>query len=396
LPRLTEARALKHKLPPPGVHKFIWDNQVRGFAARITSGGSRSYIVQTYHRGRKVRLTIGAVGVMPFIGKPGEPGAKDLAIAAILAARKGEDPREAIGRRHQAQGLTVAELWGHYERAGFPHRRGIGSKRASTIVRDLSRYRLYIAPRLGRHPVSTLDRATVRGWLDRIPGRGQRGQCLILIKSLLSFCAERGLASVNEIAIRPAKSRTMQTFLTPAELRALRAACSELIAEQPERAAGWIALQVLIDTGARLSEILSALRANFNPAEATLRLVTTKNSLDGRTLLLSPGAMRALASLPLTSSPYLFPSRSRTGHMVTLAFHFRDALARAGLPRIRLHDLRHSYASASINAGVSLFVTGALLGHRDLASTKRYAHLEDAAVKAALARVHAAIHGEDR
>jgi integrase len=302
--------------------------------------------------------------------------------------------REAIGRRRSPE-LTVAQLWAAYQDAGYPRLKGVGHKRPSTIRQDIYRYKLYIGPKLGGHAVATLDTAAVRRWLDRISRRGQRTQCLIQLTSLLSFCRSRGLAPVNKIDIRVDKSRQVQTFLTPTELRALRAACDVLIAEQPERMAGFVALQVLIDTGARLSEILSALRANFNPEEATLRLTSTKNSEDGRTLLLSPAAVAALASLPVTSSPYLFPSRSTSGHTVTLQKHARAAFARAGVRRVRIHDLRHSFASAAVANGTSLFITGELLGHRDLASTRRYAHLEQATMRAALARVHTAINGKD-
>jgi site-specific recombinase XerD len=299
-----------------------------------------------------------------------------------------------LSRRHQPEGLTVAELWDAYKDAGFPRLKGVGYKRASTIKHDTSRYDLHIAPKLGRHAVATLDTAAVRRWLDRIPTRGQRSQCLILLKSLLSFARTRGLATVNEIAIRADKSRQVQTFLSVEQLRALWAACDALIAEQPERKAGFIGLQTLITSGARVSEVLSALRANFDPDEATLRLATTKNSEDGRTMLLSPAAVQALASLPVTSSPYLFPSRAKSGHAMTLQKHADDAFARAGLKRVRIHDLRHSFASTAVSDGVSLFVVGELLGHRDLASTRRYSHLERSAARAALARVHAAINGK--
>jgi integrase len=393
MPKLTEARALRHKLPPPGEQEFLWCSEVKGFAARLTSG-SRSYIVQPHYQGRKPRLTLGPVGVTPFIGTPAAPGARDLALIALNAARQGEDPWEAIGRRRSPE-LTVAQLWGAYKDAGYPRLKGTGHKRPSTIRQDVYRYERYIGPKLGGRAVATLDTAATRRWLDRIPGRGQRTQCLILLTSLLSFARTRGLAPVNKIDIRVDKSREVQSFLSPSELRALRAACDVLIAEQPERMAGFVALQVLIDTGARLSEILSALRANFNPEEATLRLTSTKNSEDGRTLLLSPAAVAALASLPVTSSPYLFPSRSTSGHTVTLQKHARAAFARAGVRRVRIHDLRHSFASAAVANGTSLFITGELLGHRDLASTRRYAHLEQATMRAALARVHTAINGKD-
>src|SRR5262249_59165190 len=133
----------------------------------------------------------------------------------------------------------------------------------------------------------------VRRWLDKIASRGQRGQCLILLKSLLTFARSRGLAATNAIDIVAGQSRQVQTFLTPEQLRALDAACVELIAEQPTRMAGFVALRVLIATGCRTSEVLSVQRRHFNPVQATLWLPRDKNSDDRPEVLLSPVAVAA-------------------------------------------------------------------------------------------------------
>jgi integrase len=394
MPRLTESRARRLPLSPSDAEDlFTFCSEVKGLGVRC-SPNVRSYFVQLVWNGSKRRITLGPVGTLPFEGPAHAPGARDLAIAALTAARRGEDPYLAIGQRKQPAGLTVAQLWAAYQQAGYPRLRGTGHKRPSTIKNDASRYDLYIAPRLGSKAVAEIDTAAVRRWLDRIKARGQRSQCLILLKSLLTFAHTRGLAATNPVDIRADKSRQVQTFLTPEQLQALDAACVELITEQPTRMPGFVALRVLIATGCRTSEILSAQRRYFNPAQATLWLPIDKNSENGREVLLSPTAVAALASLPATSSPYLFLSRAVVGHMTTLQKHADDAFARAGLERVRIHDLRHSFASTAVGDGVSLFTTGELLGHRDMASTKRYAHLARDRKRAALDRVSAALNGK--
>jgi integrase len=330
---------------------------------------------------------------LPFVGPAHAPGARDLAIVALTAARRGEDPHLAIGQRRQPAGLTIAQLWAAYEEAGFPRLRGVGHKRSSTIACDLRRYRRHIAPRLGAKAVSEIDTATAQRWLDRIVNRGQRGQCLALIKTLLAFARTRGLAATNRIEIRTDPSRRVQTFLTPEQLRALDTACVELIAEQPARSPGFVALRVLIATGCRMSEVLSAQRRHFDPTNTTLWLPRDKAGDDGREVLLSPAAVAALLSLPETSSPYLFASRARCGHMVALQGHADDAFVRAGLKRVRIHDLRHSYASAAVGDGISLYTVGTLLGHRNVHTTQRYAHLSRDHKRAAVDRIAAAIQG---
>jgi integrase len=270
---------------------------------------------------------------------------------------------------------------------------GVGHKRPSTSACDTRRYRHHIAPRLGAKAVSEINPATAQRWLDRIARRGQRGQCLAFLKTLLVFARTRGLAATNGIEIRTDPSRRVQTFLTPEQLRALDAACVELIAEQPTRLPGFVALRVLIATGCRMSEVLSAQRRHFNPTNATLWLPRDNSGEDGREVLLAQAAVAALSSLPVTSSPYLFPSCARCGHMVVLKGHADDAFARAGLPRVRVHDLRHSYASAAVGDGVSLYTVGELLGHRNVHTTQRYAHLARDRKRAAVDRIAGVIGG---
>jgi integrase len=110
--------------------------------------------------------------------------------------------------------------------------------------------------------------------------------------------------------------------------------------------------------------------------------------------LLSPAAVALFSALPVTTSPYLFPSPAECGHMTTLQKHADDAFARAGVERVRNHDLRHSFASAGIGDGLSLCAISELLGHRDVRSTQRYAHLARDRKRAALDRVAAVINGE--
>lgn len=389
--KLTEARARKLPLPKTG-STFTFCDEVKGFAVRC-SPGARSYIVQYRDHGRKQRLTLGRVGILPFVGPANAPGARDLALTALSAARRGEDPRVAIGRVRAPKGLSLAALWKAYQDAGFPRLRGVGHKRASTITSDRNRFRRYFAPKLAAKAVAEIDTALVRRWLDKIAQRGQRAQCLILLKSLLNFGRSRGLATVQAIDIVAEKSRWMQTFLTPEQLRALDATCTALAIEQPARQAGFIALQLLIATGCRTSEILSAQRRHFDAQAGTLWLARDKSSDNGREVLLSPAAVALFGALPATSSPYFFPSTAKCGHMTTLQKHADNAFARAGLKRVRIHDLRHSFASAAVGDGVPLYTVGELLGHRDVHTTQRYAHLARDRKRDALDRVTAAING---
>ena len=198
MPRMTETRAARLKLPQSG-QTFAWCSEVKNFGVRCTPT-TRTYIVQPRFNGKKLRIPLGAVGIMPF-ETPDRSGARDMAIMALAAARRGEDPLVAIGRRKQPDGVTLGDVWRAYCEAGHPKVNGTAHKRPTTIERDIRRYNFRLAKELGNEPVTQLDTARVRRWLDRIPTEGARSHCLAQLKSLLTFSTSRGIATAHRIDI---------------------------------------------------------------------------------------------------------------------------------------------------------------------------------------------------
>ena len=233
MPRMTETRAARLKLPQDG-QTFAWCSEVKGFGVRCTAT-TRAYIVQPRYNDRKPRINLGTVGVMPFEGPPNAPGARDLAIAALAAARRGEDPYKAVGQRKQPEGVTLADVWAAYGEAGYPKVKGIGRKRPTTIGKDADRYRYHLAQQLGPVPIARIDTPCVRRWLDRIATEGARSHALALLKSLLSFATSRGIAAAHRIDIISAPGRKVQNYLKPAELVKLDKTLVRLIRDNPDR-----------------------------------------------------------------------------------------------------------------------------------------------------------------
>src|SRR5262245_7563769 len=97
MPRLTTTRAERATLPQSG-QSFLWCSELVGFGVRLLPSGARSWVVRVRHLNKEVRLTLGAISALPFEGPDDHPGARDLARIAINAARRGVDPRIAIGR----------------------------------------------------------------------------------------------------------------------------------------------------------------------------------------------------------------------------------------------------------------------------------------------------------
>jgi integrase len=390
--RLTETRALRTTLPRSG-QAFIWCSEISGFGCRLLPSGVRSWVVQLRYSGKVHRITLGALNVLPFEGPPHAPGARDLAITALNAARRGDNPKLAIGRAKQPKGATLADLWKAYEAAGWPLLNRIGKKRLSSIQGDQHRWRKHFS-RIEHEPAGTFDTPRTQRWLDSIEGLGARSHALIMLKGLLSFGASRGLCEPHKITLTARPSRKVQDFLKPNELKRLDAALAELAAEQPERVLAFAALRLLLHTGCRKSEILSLTWPNVDLDHRALRLEQDKASGEnrGRDVLLSKSACDILRRLPrLAKGGRVFFGRSNGGAVTDLRYPWEQALERAGLRKIRLHDLRHSFASLAIGKGVSLFATGKLLGHRDAKSTQRYAHLSEEAARQAANKVAAAL-----
>lgn len=146
-------------------------------------------------------------------------------------------------------------------------------------------------------------------------------------------------------------------------------------------------------TGCRLSEI-QTLRWEYVDLEAReLNLPDTKTG--GRVVPLSPSAVQLLASLPRNDdNPWVIHSPRSDSHLTDLQHPWRRIRARAGLDDMRIHDLRHSFASRALALGESLPMIGKLLGHTQVQTTARYAHLARDTVKASAARIGDSI-GED-
>ena len=387
MPRLTETRALRTSLPKNG-QRLIWCSEISGFGCRILPSGVRSWVVQLRYQGKSYRITLGPVGVLPFEGPPHAPGAADLARTALNAARRGDDPKLAVGRAKQPQGILLADVWAAYAKAGYPLMNGIGFKRASSIKTDGYRWKNQVS-RLGHRPAAQIDTPEVQRWLDTIQGLGARSHALVQLKSLLGFAASRGLADIHKITLTPRPSRRVQNFLKPTELKRLDATLIKLIARQPERTLGFAALRLLLHTGMRKGEVLSLDWSNVDVDHRVIHLPRDKASGEnvGRDVLLSEAACDVLRSLPrLARGGYVFFGRRRDGHIVDLEHNWEQALDRAKLRHVRIHDLRHSYAATHVAAGTDLFVIGKLLGHRDPKTSARYAHLAKEVAQSAVDR----------
>jgi integrase len=381
----------------------IWDTDIKGFFLRVHPSGRKTYALK-YRVGRNQRkLTIGQHG-SPWTAEDARIAAK----TAISQVTLGADP--AAEKREALDALTVADLIDRYLRDGPASK---PSKRQSTWDIDASNLNRHIRPLIGRLVANSVSRAEAarcisdiaagktktsiktrqRGRARITGGPGTARRTRITVAAMFNWGVQNELVTENPFrAVKLAPQKGRERFLTAAEARRLFEAVDETLdAHQAD------AIRLLLLTGARKTEILGLRWDEVELAHHTIALPSERTKAGtktgGRRILLSPAAAAILRRRSdeneerETPSPYVFPASRGDGHMIFLRKPFLQACAKAKLNNLRIHDLRHSFASFAAADGASLFLIGKLLGHASMRSTERYAHLADDPLRAAAAGV---------
>jgi integrase len=300
--------------------------------------------------------------------------------------------------------LTVSELCDLYLAEGC------ATKKCSTIATDRGRMERHIKPLLGRKRVADVARADIERFLRDVAegrtkadvktrphgraiidgGRGTATRTVGLLGGIFSFAVARGLRTDNPVrGVKRFPDRKNERFLSPAELAELGEALASMGSEGANPTAIAV-IRLLAFTGARKSEITNLKWAEIDFHRACLRLGDSKSGQ--KVIPLGAPAVQILSvSERNGDSLFVFPAFSGLRPFQGVEKVWRKVRSRAGFPELRLHDLRHSYASMGLAAGDALPVIGALLGHSDVKTTARYAHLADDPVKAAADRISSSI-----
>lgn len=243
---------------------------------------------------------------------------------------------------------------------------------------DETLLRRHILPQLGSYALDEITQAEVAGLLQQLKQKqysgGTSNRVTILLRHLFNLARQW---NVPEIANNPvdgfklAPDNCRERFLTIEEAQNLLKA---LDADQNQTAAS--AIKLLLLTGARRNEILQARWDRIDWVLGTLLVPVSKNGKP-RFIKLNAPALRLLKTLPRSDNPFIFPSPGTGRPSTSLHFPWERIRQRAELEGLRLHDLRHSFASFLINDGVSIYVVQKLLGHTQIKATQRYAHLTE-------------------
>lgn len=386
-------------------HEYVWDSELPGFGVRVTASGFKAYVAQYRvqglgRRGAVKRLTLGTHGVLT----PDE--ARKLAKRELGKVAQGLDPSAERAARKGAQ--TVKEL-------GTAYLEDVRLRRKPTTAYEYDRlWKKHVLPELGSKQVPSVSSQDIRRLhksLSKTPYAANR--LLAMLSSFFSFAAQEGAIRLHDNPAHGVEHYTEEArerFLTPEEFKRLGEALTQ--AEQtglsaspeyrktptskktakhrpkksdtpiPANPYAVAAIRLLALTGCRESEILSLKWEAVDLERGYLRLTDTKTGASVRALGASAAAV--LENLPkIKTNPYVLPGTKKDKHIADVQRLWYAARHAAGLGDVRLHDLRHSFASVPAMGGESMLVIKSLLGHARIATTERYAHLGDDPVKRA-------------
>lgn len=360
------------------------DSLVPGLCLLVLPSGARTYYVRFRQLdGRQLEMKLGT----PVELTPDD--ARRLAREALAQVREGRRPTEE--RRAMRQASTLADLAReHLERHAAKKRSG---------ACDEANWRVHLLPALGAATkVAAVTHEEVARWhaAHRQPITANRA--LRTLSVAMRLAEQWGWRPHNSNpckGVKPHKETARRRYLNADELARLRAALAQWEEAGP-LAVRWRFAQLvrlLLLTGARLREVMCAEWSWIDWERSVLRVPAERGKTGAAEIQLAPRAVEILRELLAAEAamggrcPAVIAGDDRKKPLVGYRKLWQALLAQAGISDLRIHDLRHSFASYALSGGQTLGVVGQLLGHRSAQTTTRYAHLIDDAARAAVARV---------
>ncbi|WP_417415850.1 tyrosine-type recombinase/integrase [Hoeflea sp.] len=365
--RLIDATEAAHK------DTFLWDEDLAGYGLKVTPAGRKVFVLQ-YRIGRRSRrMTLGTYGALTA------DQARSHAQAALRQIARGDDPmtERDVKRAEKATGELLDQFLNDHADIKL---KGRSSAEYRRLVETL------VPSKLRREPITEVGRAHVaqlHNGLAKTPYQANR--LLAVLRKFFNWCEKNGFRPDHTnpaLHVEPFKERKRERFLSPAEIAHLAEVLSEVEREAKQSPFVIAAIRLLILTGARLNEILTLKWEWIDFDNLCVRLPDSKTG--AKTIYLSPPAMQVLAGLPrYDDNPHVICGQKKGACLVNLQKPWEAIRERAGLENVRIHDLRHSFASIAVASGMSLPMIGKLLGHSQPQTTARYAHLADDPMKLA-------------
>jgi len=376
--KLTQSRIADATCPSDKKRVDLFDTDCKGLVLETRiAGGKTFYLRYQDARGRTRQLRLADATDVSL------SQAKALADKARNRIAMGEDPKH-----EKSVAKSVPKFGEFIEERYLPYIKGY--KRSWET--DVSYLRNHILPAFGKKYMDEITAPEIIAFHHNIRTKGYAegtaNRLLILLRFAFNLAVKWELAGVK---LNPTKGVTLFEDLAGKKERYLSKEEAQRIFEAVRNSDNprlQHIVPMLILTGARKREVLNASWEDFDLERRQWRIPTTKTGRP-RHVPLSDGVLQLLASMPHDSNKWIFPNPKTGKPYVSIFYSWNTARKQAGLAGVRMHDLRHSFASFLVNAGRSLYEVQKILGHTQVKTTQRYAHLsQDTLVDAANAAMN--------
>ena len=373
MPNITLSDSRIRALEPRSSAYDLRDPRLKGFGVRVLPSGAKRFFLHAQHCGERVWQIVGDANALSLAE------ARARAASRLAAIRRGDEaPPGPQDARFEAVAAAVfarhASVW-----------------KPRTLEVNRSYLHRQILPGFRGRPVAEITAQDVRRWFASLRATPVAADRSLPVLSVIMREAELMGARPEGTnpcrGIRRYRRKGRERFLTDEEIARLAARLSAHAVERPLEVA---AVRLLMLTGCRKSEVATLRWSDYREGHLFLR----DSKTGPRTVWLSHAARAVLESVPRTRSwVFPFPGRNAPPRRHWPQRFWQRVRAEAGLPGVRLHDLRHSYASFALRRGESVLAIGRLLGHADAQTTLKYTHLADAMVHEAAETVGAVVEG---
>jgi integrase len=374
MPRLSKRTI--DALTPSEKDYFVWEETLPGFGVRVLPSGRKSFLIQYRDAGgRTRRKSLGRYGTVTA------DQAKDKGRELLAAIAHGANPAEEVKRRRGA--ATVLELCERFLSDYVP-----SHCRASTAKEYRRCVDLFICPSIGRLQVEEITRVHIADLHHKHREKPYQANRTLGVLSVMFNQAEIwGIRPEGSNPCRHVKKyeeKKRERYLSPVELQRLGDTLRRLETEGVESLSAIHCIRLLILTGCRLGEIQTLKWDYIQETSAWL----PDSKTGAKRIYLGPAALQLLSKIQrYDDNPYVITGKLTGSHLTDMQKPWRRIRKEASLEDLRIHDLRHSFASFAVGSGESLPMIGKLLGHSQVQTTARYAHLADDPMQNAAARI---------
>lgn len=375
--RAKLTKRLIDSLEPKNKDYIIWDEIIKGFAIKVTPMGRKTYFLKYTNLEKQQRK--------PSIGTHGSitcEQARKIASDWYFRAKQGEDPsqeKKSIPRNY----LNVREYCNKYMKEYVEI-----YKKPSSVYNEGLNIKNHILPNIGDIKLVDLCKQDILALLSSMRSTPVMANHIrASLSKMLNLAEEWGLRPEGSNPVKYIKSfpsKSKERFLNQQELVRLNNAINES-AETPHVKA---LFKLLMLTGARLREIM---HAKWEWVDFDRKILNLPDSKTGKKpIRLSDQAIHILKDLPrINDNPYIIIGKNAGEPLKEPKKQWKRICQAANLEDVRIHDLRHTFASKCVENGIPLQVVGKLLGHSNIRTTERYAHLVEDHIRQATENVGA-------